>query len=142
MPWIMYPENYLKTDLSSGVFTATVHNGYTPSDSHATFSDVSATEISAGSGYTGEITVTLTRTVTGRNIQLDVADFEIEGFTGTGDTVIIKKGTGSASDPLVCYYEPNGGSSFTGIGDTGFGTNDDQGDGSESYFYDVDLPAS
>lgn len=148
MPWVMYPQNYLKTDLSAGSYRITLHDSYTPSVAHDTWSDVSATELSTGSGYTANgVAATVTRTVTSANVQVDVADVTFSSFTGTFDTAILWKDENAdnapaTTDPLVAYFQVNSGSSVTGTGDTTIGTTDNQGGGAESYFYDVDLPTS
>lgn len=148
MPWILYPQNHMKLDWSSGSWRVAFLNGHTVSNAHDTWSDVSADELSSGSGYTANgFSVTVSRTVTGWNVQTDLANFTASSFTGTANTLVLVKnilanGTLATTDPLGAYLQPNGGSSFTGIGDHTFGTTDDQGGGSESYLYDVDIPTS
>jgi hypothetical protein len=100
-----------KIDCTADTFKITLHHGYTPSQSHEVFADVSATEYGSGSGYTAGGKQCSSPTVTkAAAIKFDAADPTTWSSLGpvspaTPDYAILWDDTPtSPADPLVCYF--------------------------------------
>lgn len=98
-------------DCTTDSFKITLHTSYTPSQTHETWTDVSATEYSTGSGYTAGGQTLSTPTVTkAAAVKFDAADPSTWSSLGplspaTPDYAILWDDTPtSPADPLVCYF--------------------------------------
>lgn len=111
-------------DFSSDVFKcALLASTYTPSDTHKTFADFSAHEISAGNGYTagGEVvTVTLNLVAAERKLYVVVPDtiWTASGGSLTWRYAVYYNNT-HASKAVVYFFDPQSERSVTDGNDTG-----------------------
>ena len=125
--WIFYTSNWLNTDLGSGSYRmALVTSSYTPDqDAHDTWSDISANEVSAGSGYSthGEA-VTVTRTAGTNAVSVEFADttWSTASFTYKYAVVVLDadaNGSLATTDKVIAYLDvddSSGSASVTGSG--------------------------
>lgn len=112
-------------NLTSDTIVCTLHtNTYTPNNNtHETWADVSATELSTGSGYTaGGVTVT-TKTLTAgtATVAFDCDDISWASFSGTFRYAVFTRRAGGSlvsGDKLLGYYDLTGSGNTTGGGGT------------------------
>lgn len=113
-------------DLSADTFIiALLTNSYTPAaNTHQLWSDVSATELAAGSGYTagGAVLASVTDVLATATVTFDAADPAWSSFSAGPFryAVIVRRASGSiaSGDLLICYSDLTGSGSLTGAGGT------------------------
>jgi hypothetical protein len=100
-----------KINCASDSFKITLHNGYTPSQTHETRADVSGTEYSTANGYTaGGKTLTNPTVTKAADVKFDADDPPTWTALGplspaTPSYAVLWDDTPSSpADPLVCYF--------------------------------------
>jgi hypothetical protein len=100
-----------KINCTADTFKITLHNGYTPNQTHETRSDVSGTEYGTASGYTvGGKTLTTPTVTKAAAVKFDADDPATWTSLGplspaTPSHAILWDDTPSSpADPLVCYF--------------------------------------
>lgn len=112
-------------NLLSDTIVCTLHTtSYTPNNNtHGTWADVSATELSTGSGYTAGGVALTTKAVTAgtATVTFDCDDISWASFSGTFRYAIFTRRAGGSlvsGDLLIGYYDLTGSGNTTGGGGT------------------------
>jgi hypothetical protein len=111
-------------NLASNTFVVTLHtNSYTPApNTDGIWSDISATQLAGGSGYSsgGQVLASETLTTSTATVIFDAADPTWSSFSAGPFryAVIVRRAGGSiaGSDLLLCYCDLTTGGTLTGAG--------------------------